>query len=80
MPFSASGISAMMITALKITADRMADSGVASPMMFNTPSCGNARMNIAGMMAKYFATPFAIENVVSAPRVIRSCLPIPQSR
>ena len=28
------------------------------------------------MMAKYFATSFAIENVVSAPRVISSCLPI----
>jgi hypothetical protein len=25
-------------------------------------------MNIAGMMAKYFATSFAIENVVRAPR------------
>ena len=66
----------MMITALKITADRIADSGVASRMTFSTPSCGNARMNIAGMMAKYFATSLAIENVVSAPRVISSCLPI----
>ena len=28
------------------------------------------------MMAKYFATSLAIENVVSAPRVIKSCLPI----
>src|SRR3982074_1407828 len=28
------------------------------------------------MIAKYFATSLAIENVVSAPRVIRSCLPI----
>ena len=28
------------------------------------------------MMAKYLATSLAIENVVSAPRVIRSCLPI----
>src|SRR5260370_650732 len=28
------------------------------------------------MMAKYFATSLAIENVVSAPRVINSCLPI----
>ena len=33
-------------------------------------------MNIAGMMAKYFATSLAIEKVVSAPRVISSCLPI----
>ena len=30
---------------------------------------------IAGRMAKYLATSFAIENVVRAPRVIRSCLP-----
>src|SRR5436309_2228173 len=28
------------------------------------------------MMAKYFATSLAIENVVSEPRVIKSCLPI----
>src|ERR1700748_1461168 len=28
------------------------------------------------MMAKYFATSLAIENVVSAPRVISNCLPI----
>ena len=33
-------------------------------------------MNIAGMIAKYFATSFAIENVVSAPRVMSSCFPI----
>ncbi len=32
--------------------------------------------NIAGMIAKYFATSLAIENVVSDPRVISSCLPI----
>ena len=28
------------------------------------------------MMAKYFATSLAIENVVSEPRVMSSCLPI----
>ena len=33
-------------------------------------------MNIAGMIAKYFATSFATENVVSEPRVMSSCLPI----
>ena len=33
-------------------------------------------MNIAGMMAKYLATSLAIENVVKAPRVMSSCLPI----
>ena len=32
-------------------------------------------MNSAGRMAKYLATSLAIENVVSAPRVISSCLP-----
>ena len=32
-------------------------------------------MNIAGRMAKYLATSLAIEKVVSAPRVISSCLP-----
>ena len=31
--------------------------------------------NIAGRIAKYLATSLAIENVVSAPRVISSCLP-----
>ena len=34
-------------------------------------------MKMAGMMAKYFATSLATEKVVSAPRVIRSCLPMP---
>ena len=33
-------------------------------------------MNIAGMMAKYLATSLAIEKVVSAPRVMSSCLPM----
>ena len=33
-------------------------------------------MNIAGMMAKYLATSFAMEKVVSEPRVISSCFPI----
>ena len=31
---------------------------------------------MAGTMAKYLATSLAMENVVSAPRVISSCLPI----
>ena len=37
---------------------------------------GETLANIAGMIAKYFATSLAMEKVVSAPRVIRSCLPI----
>ena len=45
-------------------------------MTFSIVSTGNAPANIAGMIAKYFATSFAIENVVSAPRVMSSCLPI----
>jgi hypothetical protein len=39
-------------------------------------SQGNVPANSAGMIAKYFAASFAIENVVNEPRVIRSCLPI----
>ncbi len=65
-----------MISALKITADRMADSGVRRCITFRAPSTGKAPANIAGMIAKYLATSFATENVVKAPRVIRSCLPI----
>src|SRR5580698_5435689 len=75
-PRSANGISAMMMSALKITADRIADCGVARCMMFRMFSTGNAPANIAGIIAKYFATSFATENVVSAPRVISSCFPI----
>ena len=44
--------------------------------MFSVSSCGKTPANIAGMIAKYLATSFAIENVVSEPRVISSCLPI----
>src|SRR5215471_2168872 len=73
---SASGISAMMMIALKMTAERMADCGVLRCMMFSAPSTGKVAANIAGMIAKYLATSLAMEKVVSAPRVIRSCLPI----
>ena len=40
-PRSASGISAMMISALKITAESIADSGVFRCMMFSAFSTGN---------------------------------------
>src|ERR1022692_1382220 len=33
-------------------------------------------MNMAGRIAKYLAISLAMENVVSAPRVMRSCLPM----
>ena len=39
-------------------------------------SHGSVPANSAGTMAKYLARSLAIENVVSAPRVISSCLPI----
>ena len=45
-------------------------------MMFSAPSTGKTPANMAGMIAKYFATSLAIEKVVSAPRVISNCLPI----
>src|SRR5674536_136318 len=75
-PRRARGMSMTMMIALKITAERMALSGEWSRITLSVASCGNATMNIAGMMAKYLATSLAMLNVVSAPRVMRSCLPI----
>ncbi|CEX87587.1 Uncharacterised protein [Streptococcus pneumoniae] len=66
-----------IITALNINADKIADSGDVNFIMFNASICGIASVNIAGMIAKYFAISFAILNVVKAPRVINNCLPIP---
>src|SRR5215468_12259311 len=65
-----------MMTALKMTAARIALAGVRKNMMFSLLSAGYVVMNIAGMIAKYFDTSFMIENVVNAPRVISSCLPM----
>ena len=39
-PFSASGMSAIMISALKMIADRIALCGVANCMTLSAPSCG----------------------------------------
>jgi len=39
-------------------------------------SAGHVLMKAAGMMAKYFEMSLAMLNVVSAPRVIKSCFPI----
>src|SRR5215472_1636061 len=75
-PRRASGISTIMISALKITADKTADCGVARRMMLRVLSTGNVPANIAGIMAKYLATSLAMEKVVSEPRVINNCLPI----
>src|SRR3989441_345497 len=66
----------MMMSALKITAERIALSGVARCMTFSVPSDGYVVAKAAGMMAKYLATSLAMLNVVSAPRVISICLPV----
>ena len=47
-----------------------------SPITLSTANWGYAATNSAGMIAKYFATSLAMEKVVSAPRLISSCLPI----
>src|SRR6201992_4451533 len=65
-----------MISALKITADMIADAGVARCITFSAFSAGYVVANAAGMIAKYLATSLAIENVVSEQRVISICLPI----
>ena len=66
----------MMISALKITALRIALFGLCRRMMFSGAMTGNVTMSIAGMMAKNFATSFAMLKVVSEPRVMSSCFPI----
>ena len=65
-----------MMSALKITAERIADSGELRRMTLSASRPGKTLTNIAGTIAKYFATSFAIEKVVRAPRVMSSCLPI----
>src|SRR5579884_3705081 len=65
----------MIISALKITADNTALCGVASFIILSACNCGYVIEKAAGMMAKYLATSLAMLNVVSAPRVIKSCLP-----
>ena len=65
-----------MIRALKITADRMAEVAECRFMTSNVFSQGSVAANRAGTMAKYLARSLAMEKVVSAPRVISSCLPI----
>ena len=69
-----------MISALKITADSIAELGAGQPMTLRRRRPGKMPTNIAGMIAKYFATSLAIEKVVSAPRVMSSCLPIVDDR
>ena len=64
-----------MINALNITADRIAEFGLARRITSSWASCGYVVAKAAGMIAKYLATSLAMENVVSDPRVMSSCLP-----
>src|SRR5450759_839535 len=48
-------MSAMMISALKMPADKIADCGLARPITLSTASCGKTTTNMAGRIAKYFA-------------------------
>src|SRR5438874_2570099 len=73
-PLIANGIKSGMIMALKIRAERTAVFNP-SPRTFNAFSSGTVDANNTGMIAKYFATSFAMLNVVTAPRVISNCFP-----
>jgi len=86
-PRSASGMRATMISALKITALRIALCGECRNMIFSLSSgprpraaVAYSRPNMAGMMAKYLETSLAMLNVVSAPRVISNCFPSKRRR
>ena len=62
--------------ALNIRADKIALYGVESFIIFSMFICGITSWNMAGIIAKYFAISFAMENVVREPLVIKSCFPI----
>ncbi len=66
----------MMMSALKMTALRIALVEVLKCMMLSGAISGNVAISIAGIIAKYFATSFAMLKVVSEPRVISICFPI----
>src|SRR4051794_35665722 len=76
IPFMAKGINSGIMTALKISADNTADRGEFSFITLRASICGIAKVNMAGIIAKYLAISFAILNVVKAPLVINSCFPI----
>ena len=65
----------MMMSALKITALRIALWGDPSRMMSRGRIWGKVATMMAGRMAKYLAMSLATENVVSEPRVSSICLP-----
>jgi hypothetical protein len=55
----------MMISALKITALKMALCGDTKPMILSGLMAGKVTMSMAGMIAKYFAISLAMLKVVS---------------
>ena len=57
-----------MMSALKITALKIALFGLCRCMTLSGAMAGNVAISIAGMMAKYFATSLAMLKVVSEPR------------
>src|SRR6185437_16270139 len=63
-PLSAMGINSGIMSALKITADKMADDAECRCMMSMALSHGSVEANKAGTMAKYLARSLAMENVV----------------
>src|SRR2546421_10407163 len=75
-PFRASGMRATMMRALKITADRMAECGLARRMTLRVRRGGKTSWNMAGVVGEYFATAVAGEKGGSGPRGGRGCVPI----
>ena len=75
-PLMAKGIKQGIIIALNINADIIALDGVLNDIIFNTFIFGIATVKIAGIIAKYLAISFEIENVVNDPLVISNCFPI----
>ena len=61
-PRNASGIRNKMMMALKMMAERMAECGLCRCRMSIFERPGKMLKNIAGMITKYFATSFVIEN------------------
>ena len=57
-------------------AEDRAGGGCCKCMMLSGAISGNVAISIAGTIAKYFATSFAMLKVVSDPRVISICFPI----
>ena len=64
------------MSALKITALKIALWGECNPIIFSGAMTGKVTTSMAGIMAKYLATSLAMLKVVSAPRVMSICLPI----